>query len=68
MVTGSEEMSLIQLYVHTEVAHDTVAELAQLGDIQFKDVCSIILILFPLTKLSRSAQPRNECLSTLLRL
>ncbi|CAG7846815.1 V-type proton ATPase subunit a Short=V-ATPase a subunit; AltName: Full=Vacuolar ATPase 98 kDa subunit; AltName: Full=Vacuolar proton pump a subunit; AltName: Full=Vacuolar proton translocating ATPase subunit a [Serendipita indica DSM 11827] len=33
----SEEMSLIQLYVHTEVAHDTVAELAALGDVQFKD-------------------------------
>lgn len=35
-------MSLIQLYVHTEVAHDTVAELAQLGDIQFKDVRILI--------------------------
>ncbi|KIM30944.1 hypothetical protein M408DRAFT_327857 [Serendipita vermifera MAFF 305830] len=34
----SEEMSLVQLYVHTEVAHDTVAELAALGDIQFKDL------------------------------
>lgn len=31
-------MSLVQLYVHTEVAHDTVAELAALGDVQFKDV------------------------------
>jgi len=32
-------MSLIQLYVPTEVAHDTVAELGELGDVQFKDVC-----------------------------
>jgi V-type H+-transporting ATPase subunit a len=31
-------MSLIQLYVPTEVAHDTVAELGELGDVQFKDV------------------------------
>lgn len=31
-------MSLVQLFVHTEVAHDTVAELAALGDVQFKDV------------------------------
>ncbi|KAG8758836.1 H(+)-transporting V0 sector ATPase subunit a [Serendipita sp. 396] len=34
----SEEMSLIQLYVHTEVAHDTVAEVAALGNVQFKDL------------------------------
>jgi hypothetical protein len=31
-------MSLVQLFVHTEVAHDTVAELAALGNVQFKDV------------------------------
>jgi V-type H+-transporting ATPase subunit a len=31
-------MSLIQLFVPTEVAHDTVAELGELGDVQFKDV------------------------------
>jgi len=43
---GSEEMSLVQLYVHTEVAHDTVAELAALGDVQFKDVCLGFLFRF----------------------
>lgn len=32
-------MSLVQLFVPTEVAHDTVAELGELGDVQFKDVC-----------------------------
>lgn len=36
--TGSEQMSLVQLFVPTEVAHDTVAELGELGDVQFKDV------------------------------
>lgn len=31
-------MSLVQLFVPTEVAHDTVHELGELGDVQFKDV------------------------------
>lgn len=31
-------MSLVQLFVPAEVAHDTVAELGELGDVQFKDV------------------------------
>ncbi|KIY48257.1 V0/A0 complex, 116-kDa subunit of ATPase [Fistulina hepatica ATCC 64428] len=34
----SEQMSLLQLFVPTEVAHDTVAELGELGDVQFKDL------------------------------
>ncbi|KAK0210190.1 V-type ATPase, V0 complex, 116kDa subunit family [Desarmillaria ectypa] len=34
----SEQMSLVQLFVPTEVAHDTVAELGELGNIQFKDL------------------------------
>ena len=33
-------MSLVQLFVPTEVAHDTVAELGELGNVQFKDVRS----------------------------
>ena len=39
-------MSLVQLIVPTEVAHDTIAELGELGDVQFKDVrirCNILL-------------------------
>ena len=36
--TGSEQMSLVQLIVPTEVAHDTIAELGELGNVQFKDV------------------------------
>ncbi|KAF9023037.1 H+-ATPase subunit [Hymenopellis radicata] len=34
----SEQMSLVQLFVPTEVAHDTVAELGELGNMQFKDL------------------------------
>lgn len=31
-------MSLVQLIIPTEVAHDTIAELGELGNVQFKDV------------------------------
>lgn len=31
-------MSLVQLFVPTEVAHDAVSELGELGNVQFKDV------------------------------
>ncbi|KIJ63286.1 hypothetical protein HYDPIDRAFT_156039 [Hydnomerulius pinastri MD-312] len=34
----SEQMSLVQLYIPTEVAHDTVSELGELGNVQFKDL------------------------------
>ncbi|KAF8968248.1 V-type ATPase, V0 complex, 116kDa subunit family [Flammula alnicola] len=34
----SEQMSLVQLFVPTEVAHDTVSELGELGNVQFKDL------------------------------
>ncbi|THG98053.1 hypothetical protein EW026_g4069 [Hermanssonia centrifuga] len=34
----SESMSLVQLIVPTEVAHDTIAELGELGNVQFKDL------------------------------
>lgn len=34
----SEPMSLVQLIVPTEVAHDTIAELGELGNMQFKDL------------------------------
>jgi hypothetical protein len=33
-------MSLVQLFVPAEVAHDTVAELGELGNVEFKDVRS----------------------------
>lgn len=31
-------MSLVQLFIPTEVAHDAVAELGELGNVEFKDV------------------------------
>jgi V-type H+-transporting ATPase subunit a len=34
----SEEMSLVQIFLQYEAAHDTVEELGNLGLIQFKDV------------------------------
>ena len=47
IVLGSEAMSLVQLFVPAEVAHDTVAELGELGNVEFKDVSSFLsLTLF----------------------
>jgi len=40
----SEEMSLIQLYIPAEVAQPTVAELGELGLVQFRDVGVIRLV------------------------
>ncbi|KAH8978706.1 ATPase V0/A0 complex subunit [Lactarius akahatsu] len=34
----SEAMSLVQLFVPAEVAHDTVSELGELGNVEFKDL------------------------------
>jgi V-type H+-transporting ATPase subunit a len=34
----SEEMSLIQLFIPAEVAHTCIAELGELGKVQFRDV------------------------------
>ncbi|KAF8344008.1 V-type ATPase, V0 complex, 116kDa subunit family [Cantharellus anzutake] len=34
----SEQMSLVHLFIPREVAHDTVAELGELGDVQFRDL------------------------------
>lgn len=31
-------MSLVHFFIPTEVAHDAVSELGELGDVQFKDV------------------------------
>jgi len=38
-------MSLVQLFVPTEVAHDTVSELGELGNVQFKDVRYFFILL-----------------------
>ena len=34
----SEEMNLVQLFVQSDAAHETLHELGQIGAIQFKDV------------------------------
>jgi vacuolar-type H+-ATPase subunit I/STV1 len=46
---GSEQMSLVQLFVPTEVAHDAVAELGELGNVQFKDVSRFLQMFHSLT-------------------
>ena len=46
VVTGSEAMSLVQLFVPTEVAHDAVSELGELGNVQFKDVRITFISVF----------------------
>ena len=43
-------MSLVQLFVPAEVAHDTVAEVGELGNVEFKDVCLPYVSSFSLTQ------------------
>jgi hypothetical protein len=49
-------MSLVQLFVPAEVAHDTVAELGELGNVEFKDVSSYLSLSFSVTQF-RSSTP-----------
>ena len=37
-VTGSEEMSFVQLFIPSEIARTTVSTLGELGSIEFLDV------------------------------
>jgi hypothetical protein len=37
----SEEMNLVQLFVQSDAAHETLHELGQIGAIQFKDVSAL---------------------------
>jgi hypothetical protein len=52
-------MSLVQLFVPAEVAHDTVAELGELGNVEFKDASTpyISELSLTLTLDSRSSTP-----------
>jgi V-type H+-transporting ATPase subunit a len=42
----SEEMSLVQLIIPAESAHDTITYLAELGLLQFKDVSDWLTFFF----------------------
>jgi V-type H+-transporting ATPase subunit a len=66
----SEEMSLIQLYIPAEVAQPCVAELGELGKVQFRDVSfflSIASLSLPLTiHMFNTAQSRSKCFPTFI--
>lgn len=51
-------MSLVELFVPTEVAHDTVHELGELGNVQFKDVSLVSMLLLTVEAESHSVKPR----------
>ncbi|KJE04429.1 V-type H+-transporting ATPase subunit I [Cryptococcus gattii NT-10] len=57
----SEEMSLVQLYIPSEVAHDTISELAEMSNFQFKDLNP------SLTSFQRSFTPRLRRLAEMAR-
>ena len=60
-------MSLVQLFVPTEVAHDTVAELGELGDVQFKDVGSVVCFHFYTHSVMFQVKPKCQSFSTFVR-
>jgi hypothetical protein len=55
-------MSLVQLFVPTEVAHDTVSELGELGNVQFKDVCFDI-VMTSVERPDRNPTAQPQCKS-----
>ncbi|KAL7423185.1 H(+)-transporting V0 sector ATPase subunit a [Cryptotrichosporon argae] len=57
----SEEMSLVQLYIPSEVAHDTISELGEMGNFQFKDLNPDV------TAFQRSFTPRLRRLAEMAR-
>ncbi|OWT40027.1 V-type H+-transporting ATPase subunit I [Cryptococcus neoformans] len=57
----SEEMSLVQLYIPSEVAHDTISELAEMSNFQFKDLNP------SLTSFQRPFTPRLRRLAEMAR-
>lgn len=53
-------MSLVQLFVPTEVAHDTVSELGELGNVQFNDVRSPSIVVTQLTLVVQPVKPQRQ--------
>ena len=61
-------MSLVHLFIPREVAHDTLAELGELANVQFKDASGIISSRFLKSDSSLyKAQSGRESVSTVLR-
>lgn len=59
-------MSLVQLIVPREVAHDAIAELGELGDVQFKDVRSVLWLPLSFSELF-VAESRRQPFPTFIR-
>ncbi|ETW85224.1 vacuolar H+-ATPase V0 sector, subunit A [Heterobasidion irregulare TC 32-1] len=60
-------MSLVQLFVSTEVAHDTVAELGELENMQFKDVrLGLSNSRYMKLTMSCTAEPQRQSLPTII--
>lgn len=59
-------MSLVQLFVPTEVAHDTVAELGELGNVQFKDVSYNFVITVVAELEPFKVEPQCQSFSTFI--
>lgn len=46
-ISRSAPMALLQIYIPSEAAHATIAELGDLGLVQFRDVNNILLFFHP---------------------
>lgn len=64
--SDSEQMNLIKLIMPAEVAHDTVAELGELGNVQFKNVRLTCILTSGVFTQSLIAKPACQSLPTLI--
>jgi len=64
----SEEMTLCQLFLQSEAAYTCVAEMGELGLVQFRDVSLLLhsltygLIINPMITPTTTAEPGCECI------